>query len=67
MSVPPLGYKKWGLVDQGMVMDCAGPGVTPPYLYDHLAQTSLAKGFNHMVSSGKMIKELTFILLCCFD
>ncbi|ROT62239.1 putative rab3 GTPase-activating protein non-catalytic subunit [Penaeus vannamei] len=52
VSVPPLGYKKWGLVDQGMVMDCAGPGVTPPYLYDHLAQTSLAKGFNHMVSSG---------------
>ncbi|XP_047492248.1 rab3 GTPase-activating protein non-catalytic subunit-like [Penaeus chinensis] len=52
VSVPPLGYKKWGLVDQGMVMDCAGPGVTPPHLYDHLAQTSLAKGFNHVVSSG---------------
>ncbi|XP_042857706.1 rab3 GTPase-activating protein non-catalytic subunit-like [Penaeus japonicus] len=52
VSVPPLGYKKWGLVDQGMVMDCAAPGVTPPHLYDHLAQTSLAKGLNHVVSSG---------------
>ncbi|XP_042225418.1 rab3 GTPase-activating protein non-catalytic subunit-like isoform X1 [Homarus americanus] len=52
VNVPPLGYKKWGLIDQGMVKDCATPGVMPPYLYDHMAHSSLAKGFNHVVSSG---------------
>lgn len=52
VSVPPLGYKKWGLVDQSMVKDCAAPGMSPPFLYDHLVQTSLAKGFNHACASG---------------
>lgn len=52
VNVPPLGYKKWGLVDQSKVTDCVTPGVSSPYLYDHLVQTSLAKGFNHAVSSG---------------
>ncbi|XP_069162048.1 rab3 GTPase-activating protein non-catalytic subunit isoform X2 [Procambarus clarkii] len=50
--VPPLGYKKWGLVDQSMVKDCAAPGMSPPYLYDHLVQISLAKGFSHASASG---------------
>lgn len=49
VTVPPLGYKKWGLVDQGMVTDCVAPGLCPPSIYDHMAQASVAKGFSHTV------------------
>lgn len=52
VTVPPLGYKKWGLVDQGTVVDCTAPGMSPPCVYDHMAYTSLAKGFNHSVSTA---------------
>ncbi|KAK4305761.1 hypothetical protein Pmani_022352 [Petrolisthes manimaculis] len=52
VSVPPLGYKKWGLVDQGLVTDFAAPGLSPPCLYDHLAQTTLSKGVTYSVPSG---------------
>ena len=52
VTVPPLGYKKWGLVDQGMVTDCIAPGLCPPSIYDHMAQTSVARGFNHTVFTG---------------
>lgn len=51
VSVPPLGYKKWGLVDQRIVTDCIAPGLCPPSIYDHMAQTSVAKGFNYTVST----------------
>lgn len=56
VTVPPLGYKKWGLVDQGTVVDCTAPGLSPPCVYDHMAYTSLAKGFSHSVSTGKLEK-----------
>ncbi|XP_068227254.1 rab3 GTPase-activating protein non-catalytic subunit-like [Palaemon carinicauda] len=52
VSVPPLGYKKWGLVDQVLVADCVAPGVTPPLLYDHMFHTSLSKGCNHTLTLG---------------
>ncbi|XP_064085104.1 rab3 GTPase-activating protein non-catalytic subunit-like [Macrobrachium nipponense] len=52
VSVPPLGYKKWGLVDQVVVADCVAPGVTPPFMYDHMSHTSLSKGCNHTFTPG---------------
>ncbi|KAK7079547.1 Rab3 GTPase-activating protein non-catalytic subunit [Halocaridina rubra] len=52
INVPPLGYKKWGLVDQLLVVDCAAPGIIPPYTYDHMFHSSLAKGCNHSLNTG---------------
>ncbi|XP_076069479.1 rab3 GTPase activating protein [Oratosquilla oratoria] len=52
ITVPPLGYKKWGLNDQKKVSDCVSSGVISPNLYDHMAQASLTKGFKQSVNSG---------------
>ncbi|KAG0711257.1 Rab3 GTPase-activating protein non-catalytic subunit [Chionoecetes opilio] len=39
-------------MDQGMVADCVAPGLCPPSIYDHMAQTSVVKGFNHSISTA---------------
>lgn len=52
VSVPPLGYKKWGFVDQVLVMDCVAPGVNPPVVYDYLMEASIAKKMTVSLNSG---------------
>lgn len=63
MTVPPLGYKKWGLVDQGLVTDFAAPGLSPPCLYDHLAQTTLSRGVIHSVPAGMEVLYTIFVVV----
>lgn len=63
MTVPPLGYKKWGLVDQGLVTDFAAPGLSPPCLYDHLAQTTLSRGVIHSVPAGMEVLYTVFVVV----
>ncbi|CAL4058806.1 unnamed protein product, partial [Meganyctiphanes norvegica] len=52
VTVPPLGYKKWGLVDQVVVMDCVAPGITPPIVYDYLMEASLSRKMTANLNSG---------------
>ena len=46
LELPPLGYKKWGLKDQGVASDHISAGSYTPNPFDQMQAASLVKYYN---------------------